>query len=78
MPNRMNVMSHGNRGASVAVLINKFIVRLENELSWVERDRAVRVHAEMGHGLIGEEIGRVVQHSQSLESKRPIQRSKQK
>jgi hypothetical protein len=69
-------MPHRNRRAGMLVPINEFIVRFENELERIERDRAVRLHTEMGHGLIGKEIGRVFQHPQPVDSERPIQLSK--
>ena len=56
MTHWIDVMSHRNRWTRVPVAINRLIVHLQNELGWIERLRAVRVHAQMRDGLIGKEI----------------------
>ena len=54
--NRINVVSHRDRWTRIPVAINRLIVHLQNEVPWIERLRAVGMHAQVGNGLIGEEI----------------------
>jgi hypothetical protein len=49
-------MTQGQGSARIVIGVSKLIVELQNVFYRIERSRAVRVHDEMGNGLVGKEI----------------------
>jgi hypothetical protein len=55
VPNGLHVVAQDEVRSGVAVVMNKLIVELENELARIEWLRGVRLHRKLRQGLIREE-----------------------